>query len=294
MLLGDVAADGLDHEYGHWFASADDPRRASCSARCRAPTQFQFGAPLPSGTLEPSLGTLQALVDALRRRGAAARPHLEHGLAAQRAPGRAVPGRPGVPRRRRRARAPADRRPGPQHRRAGRLQPRLEARRTARRSCSTPTRPSGARSRQALGLTRIMKRYADGDADAHERGENTRQLGLTYRTAEGRLAAGDRAPDAPLGTPTASRSGCSTCSAARTRPAGVRCTRSRRAPHLRGPSPRPVFARRIRHRRRTPSPPTALRTALQYTFAPTATSASCLFGQLLVQMRMAARWSAAW
>ena len=53
-----------------------------------------------------------------------------------------------------------------------------------------------------LGLsTRIMKKYADGDADAHERPIEARQLGLSYRTEPaGVLAAGDRAPDAPLVT----------------------------------------------------------------------------------------------
>ena len=53
-----------------------------------------------------------------------------------------------------------------------------------------------------LGLsTRIMKKYADGDADAHERPVEARQLGLSYRTEPaGVLAAGDRAPDAPLVT----------------------------------------------------------------------------------------------
>jgi hypothetical protein len=53
-----------------------------------------------------------------------------------------------------------------------------------------------------LGLsTRIMKKYEDGAADAHERPAEARQLGLSYRTEPGGgLAAGDRAPDAPLRT----------------------------------------------------------------------------------------------
>ena len=143
MLLGDVAADGLDREHVHWFGSEPDPRKGIVLSPLPGTDQFQFGAPLrrradprrAAGARRP-----------LHRRGAAARPHLEHGLAAQRAAGRAVPGRPGVPRGRRRPRAPAHRRPGPQHRRAGRLQPRLEARRRLSQSCSTPTRPSAAPS----------------------------------------------------------------------------------------------------------------------------------------------------
>jgi hypothetical protein len=53
-----------------------------------------------------------------------------------------------------------------------------------------------------LGLsTRITKRYEDGDADAHDRPAEARQLGMSYRTEPaGVLAAGDRAPDAPLVT----------------------------------------------------------------------------------------------
>ncbi|QRO01911.1 FAD-dependent oxidoreductase [Archangium violaceum] len=58
-----------------------------------------------------------------------------------------------------------------------------------------------------LGIsTRLHKRSAQGDPDAHRRGPETQQLGLNYRggplarderDAPGRVRAGDRAPDAP-------------------------------------------------------------------------------------------------
>lgn len=61
--------------------------------------------------------------------------------------------------------------------------------------------PNAAR---VLGLSAaLLKKYTDGDADAHERGEETRQLDVSYRGGPlsrdavevGSLRAGDRAPD---------------------------------------------------------------------------------------------------
>ena len=52
-----------------------------------------------------------------------------------------------------------------------------------------------------------MRKYTDGDEDAHRRGSEFHQLDLGYRESPvvhdarphpGRLRAGDRAPDAPL------------------------------------------------------------------------------------------------
>ena len=66
-------------------------------------------------------------------------------------PRRALPRGPLLPARRRRAHPQPGRRAGHEHRPAGRLQPRLEARaggrgRRATKRCSTPTRPSACRS----------------------------------------------------------------------------------------------------------------------------------------------------
>ena len=86
------------------------------------------------------------------------RPRLRHArrpldvpLPQRRAPGARVPGRPGLPRRGRRARAHPGRRPGHEHRPPGRRQPRLEAgggrqRPCGRPACWTPTRPSATPS----------------------------------------------------------------------------------------------------------------------------------------------------
>ena len=55
--------------------------------------------------------------------------------------------------------------------------------------------------------TRLMDKHRDGEADAHHRGSETRQLGIAYRGGPlavdrranpGGLRAGDRAPDAPV------------------------------------------------------------------------------------------------
>ncbi len=80
-----------------------------------------------------------------------ARPPLDVALPLRRAAGHPVPGRPGVPGRRRRARAHAGRWPRDEHRHPGRRQPELEAgrdpagRRRGQR-CWTPTTASGIRS----------------------------------------------------------------------------------------------------------------------------------------------------
>ena len=100
-------------------------------------------------------------IDRAARARAAARRHRGPGhpggdrgrrdLARGRRQRRALPGRARVPGRRRRPHDAPQRRVRRQHRRAGRVQPRLEAGARAARaspgpSCSTPTTPSGARS----------------------------------------------------------------------------------------------------------------------------------------------------
>ena len=147
-------------------AATGSPPRTTCvaasrSPRCRVVTSSRSPAPLDASDAEPSLATLQAAFDRFCRDADVRlrelawitvwRPNV--------AAGAPVPGRKGVPRRRRRPRPPANRRAGPQHRRAGRLQPRVEAGRGAgagpeargRRRCSTATRPSACPSRQGAG-----------------------------------------------------------------------------------------------------------------------------------------------
>ena len=54
---------------------------------------------------------------------------------------------------------------------------------------------------RVLGISEeLMQKHVDGDESAMERGENTRQLDVSYRSVSdtSAMASGDRAPDAPL------------------------------------------------------------------------------------------------
>ncbi len=46
--------------------------------------------------------------------------------------------------------------------------------------------------------TKLMQRYQECRQDAHERGNNTRPIDVSYWTSDGPPVPGDRAPDAPL------------------------------------------------------------------------------------------------
>ena len=63
MLLGDVSADGLDHEYGYWFAGPRTRWPGSRMTPLSGGDQFQFGAPLGDDQVDPSLENLQEIVD---------------------------------------------------------------------------------------------------------------------------------------------------------------------------------------------------------------------------------------
>ncbi|MEV3963580.1 FAD-dependent monooxygenase [Nocardia sp. NPDC050193] len=62
MLLGDVRADALDHDYGYWFAAAAEPTRGIALSPLPGGRHFQFAAPFADGT-EPTLETLQAAMN---------------------------------------------------------------------------------------------------------------------------------------------------------------------------------------------------------------------------------------
>ena len=250
MLLGDVAADGLDREHVHWFGErAATPRTGIVLSPLPGTDQFQFGAPLDG---EPTLDGLQALVDRFTAGvrlhdltwSTVWRPNVR--LAERFRVGRVFLAGDAA------ARAPAHRRPGPQHRRAGRLQPRLEARRRFVRA---------ARHLRDRAPRRRRGRAGPLHADHEEvRGRRRRRPRAARRGpaagavvpdgARGRARRGRPRPRRPAASPpTARRSGCSTCSAARTPP--------------RSPSGRTVGSSWARWRsstsRGTPSPPTAPR-----------------------------------
>ncbi|MFC4030090.1 FAD-dependent monooxygenase [Streptomyces polygonati] len=200
MLLGDVAADGLDHAYGYWFAAAADPMAGIVlSPLPDIGGLFQFGAPLSEEDDEASLETLQGKLDALhagvRLTGLAWstvwRPNIRlaerfrvgrvfiAGDAAHVHPPTGGQGlNTGVQDAYNLGWKLADGSPDL-----------LDSYGTERRAVAA----------RVLGVSaELMRRYTEGAEDAHERGANTRQLDVSYRTSDGRLVAGDRAPDAPV------------------------------------------------------------------------------------------------
>ncbi|MGY5282791.1 FAD-dependent monooxygenase [Nocardia gipuzkoensis] len=62
MLLGDVRADALDHDFGYWFAAADRPMQGIALSPLPGGRHFQFAAPL-SADAQPSLELLQSYAD---------------------------------------------------------------------------------------------------------------------------------------------------------------------------------------------------------------------------------------
>ncbi|MDQ0377286.1 FAD-dependent monooxygenase [Amycolatopsis thermophila] len=199
MLLGDVAAD-LDPEYGYWFAASAHPMRGVMMSPLPGIGLFQFGAPLGEDDVEPTVATLQAKLDAVnagvRLRemtwSTVWRPNVRLAkrfrvgrvfLAGDAAHVHPPTGGQGL-------------NTGVQDaynlgwKLAGGSPELLDSYETERRAVAAGV----------LGLSsELMRRYIDGDERAHERGEDTQQLNISYRTTnEPGLAVGDRAPDAPL------------------------------------------------------------------------------------------------
>ncbi len=210
MLLGDVHADELDHDFAHWWARAADPSDGVVLTPLPGGTAFQFGCPAPEGT-EVSLEQLRARI---AERGGRVRLHdltwstlwrpnvrladrFRDGavfLAGDAAHVHPPTGGQGLNTGVQDAynlgwKLAAVLRGGPPE-----LLDTYEAER----------RPVAA---EVLGLsTRLLDRHHDGESDAYRRGADTRQLGITYRGGPlavdarpepGVLRAGDRAPDAP-------------------------------------------------------------------------------------------------
>ncbi|MFE3543404.1 FAD-dependent monooxygenase [Nocardia sp. NPDC059177] len=209
MLLGDVRADTLDHDYGYWFAADPDrPMDGFSLSPLPGGRLFQFAAPRP-GDREPDLRTLQDLADRHApgvgveltelRWITVWRPNIRLAdrfrvgrvlLAGDAAHVHPPTGGQGL-------------NTGVQD--AYNLGWKLAA---ALRGDPGPLDTFEAERRgvaaRVLGLsTELLDKMVDGAEDALDRGPETRQLGITYRspTDHGPLVAGDRAPDAPLHDP---------------------------------------------------------------------------------------------
>jgi 2-polyprenyl-6-methoxyphenol hydroxylase-like FAD-dependent oxidoreductase len=203
MLLGDVSADGLDHDYGYWLAGPDNPMEGIVMTPLSGGDQFQFGAPLASDDADTTLEGLQGLVDKYAGEGMAKlrdltwstvwRPNIRlaerfragrvfiAGDAAHVHPPTGGQGlNTGV---------------GDAYNLGWKL---ADGREEILATYETERRTNALR---VLGISEdLMQKHLDGDESALERGENTRQLDISYRSpdATGPLVTGDRAPDSPL------------------------------------------------------------------------------------------------
>ncbi|MBF6192717.1 FAD-dependent monooxygenase [Nocardia sp. CDC186] len=205
MLLGDVRADALDHEFGYWFADADEPMRGIALSPLPGGRQFQFAAPL-TGDAEPSLELLQEYVDRYCGRDDVTlsdltwvtvwRPNIR--LARRFRDGRVFLAGDAA-----HAHPPT----GGQGMNTGiqdaynlgwKLAAALAGDDTLLDSYEAERRTVAA---GVLGLSsELLDKLVEGEQDAMERGPETQQLNISYRDPAERaaLAVGDRAPDAPV------------------------------------------------------------------------------------------------
>jgi 2-polyprenyl-6-methoxyphenol hydroxylase-like FAD-dependent oxidoreductase len=208
MLLGDVRAAGLDRDHAHWFGAPEDPMRGMMFSPLPGTPHFQFASALGDGDVaaETALPAVQARLDALTGGGVVLsdlawstvwRPNVR--LAARFRDGRVFlagdaahvhppTGGQGL-------------NTGVQDaynlgwKLADGAPELLDSYEAERRAVAE----------RVLGIsTGLLRKYQDGDEDAHRRGEDTRQLDISYRggplspAGTGTLRPGDRAPDAPL------------------------------------------------------------------------------------------------
>ncbi|MBF6176690.1 FAD-dependent monooxygenase [Nocardia blacklockiae] len=217
MLLGDVRADALDHDYGYWFADRDAPMRGIALSPLPGRRLFQFAAPLADDTAPTRTG-LQSLVDRfagradielaepvwstvwrpnvrLAQRFRVGRVFLAGDAAHVHPPTGGQGMNTGVQDAynlgwKLAAALSGDSAPlGPEF--PGDAAALLDSYQSERRAVAA----------RVLGIsTGLLEKHTAGDEDAMRRGEETQQLDISYRRpgAAGGLAAGDRAPDALL------------------------------------------------------------------------------------------------
>ncbi|MGK8556837.1 FAD-dependent monooxygenase [Nocardia gipuzkoensis] len=205
MLLGDVRADALEHEFGYWFAAADQPMEGIALSPLPGGRHFQFAAPLTDDT-EPTLELLQEYVDRYCGRddvilsdltwATVWRPNVR--LAQRFRDGRVFLAGDAA-----HVHPPT----GGQGMNTGiqdaynlgwKLAAALDGDDTLLDSYAAERRMVAAR---VLGLSsQLLDKLVDGAEDAMDRGPETQQLDISYRDPAVRtaLAVGDRAPDAPL------------------------------------------------------------------------------------------------
>ena len=196
VLIGDVAAPGLDPGSGYWFASAGDPMAGVVMTPLSGTGYFQLFTRIGEGD-DASLETMQAALDSfsagvhLTGRGWSTvwRPNVR--LAERYRVGRVFLAGDAA-----HVHPPT----GGQGMNTGvqdayNLGWKLAAG-TALDTYETERRTVAAR---VLGVsTKLLDRYAQGHPEAHKRGEEGFGLDITYRApdATGPLVTGDRAPDA--------------------------------------------------------------------------------------------------
>ncbi|MEV6559079.1 FAD-dependent monooxygenase [Nocardia sp. NPDC051756] len=205
MLLGDVRADVLDHEFGYWFAGADRPMEGIALSPLPGGRQFQFAAPL-TGDAEPTLAVLQEYADRYSGRTDLTlteltwvtvwRPNVR--LAERFRDGRVFLAGDAA-----HVHPPT----GGQGMNTGiqdaynlgwKLAAALNGDESLLDSYESERRTVAA---SVLGVSSaLLDKLVDGDEDAMERGPETQQLDISYRDPADRrpLVPGDRAPDAPL------------------------------------------------------------------------------------------------